>query len=310
MNVLAADVSKDQLCGFDGKKAFQIDNADKQIDELLKRYPKDWVVIMEPTSIYHMQLAERAHRAGHTVYLVNPRVMAKFREARSYRAKTDPIDAECLYEFGLHYSYKLRPWSPLPAELERLRQALKRYHKVTQARVKIAQTMQGYSCSELDKVFLELGVLLDKLMQDAIRAAKEVNEGFYTRLLQCTGFGPYSTCAFAFLLQSREFETTDAVRAFIGMDLRVRDSGKKKGKRCLTKCGDSMLRHAATCAGRGLLNSKLGRDVNLELKARNREHPERMIIAARKQIRTAWWILKSGGSFDPRKFTWKLDTKT
>jgi len=293
-----------------GTKAFDILNNGKQIDELLERYPKDWAVIMEPTSIYHMELAERAHRAGHTVYLVNPRVMSKFREARSFRAKTDPIDAECLHEFGVNFHAKLRPWSPLPVELERLCRALKRYHKVTQARVKIAQTMQGYDCAELEKVFTEMSALLDKLMQDAIRAAKNANEDFYNRLLECTGFGPYSACAFAFMLLSREFETTDAVRAFIGMDLRVRDSGKKRGTRCLTKCGDSMLRHAATCAGRGLLNSKLGRDVNLELKARNRKHPERMIIAARKQIRTAWWILKSGGRFQADKFTWRLDTKT
>jgi transposase len=310
MNVLAVDVSMAQLRVFNGKKGFDIANIDFEIDELLKRYPKDWAVILEPTSIYHMELAKRAYNAGHTVYLVNPRVMSKFREARSFRAKTDPIDAECLHEFGVNYGAKLRPWSPLPADLERLCRALKRYHKVTQARVKIAQTMQGYHCPELDKVLTTMSALLDKLMQNAIRAAKDANEHFYSRLLECTGFGPYSACAFTFLLQSREFETTDAVRAFIGLDLRVRDSGKKRGKRCLTKCGDSMLRHAATCAGRGLLNSKLGRDINLELKARKREHPERMIIAARKQIRTAWWILKSGGRFDVTKFRWALDTKT
>jgi transposase len=310
MSVLAADISKDRLCAFDGKQAHDILNQGEQIDELLRRYPKDWAVILEPTSIYHMELAERAYRAGHTVYLVNPRVMAKFRQARSFRAKTDPKDAECLHEFGLSFASRLRPWSPLPKELERLRRALKRYHKLTQARVKIVQTMRGYDCPELDRALLELGALADKLQLDAVQAARSVDEDFFERLMECAGFGAYSACALTLCLKSRPFESPDAVRAFIGMDLLVRDSGKKKGRRCLSKCGDSMLRHAATCAGRGLLNSRLGRNVNLELKARNREHPERMVIAARKQIRTAWWILKSGGRFDPEKFTWRVDKKT
>src|SRR2546423_10796467 len=88
MKVLASDVSKDNLVTFDGHKRAVHLNCPSEINTLLKGYDKDWAVVMEPTSTYHMELAERAHRAGHTVYLVNPRVMSKFREARSYRNKS------------------------------------------------------------------------------------------------------------------------------------------------------------------------------------------------------------------------------
>ena len=310
MKVLAADVSKHELVVFDGQKRATYLNSSAEVKDLLKRYDADWAVVMEPTSTYHMELAERAHHAGHKVHLVNPRVMAKFREARSYRAKTDEKDAECLHEFAVHFGKKLRVWMPLPEDLERLRRALKRHHKLTQARVKIAQTMEGYRCPELEKVMEGMSILVEKLQEDAICAAKAVDEDYYLRLLDAPGFGTYSACTFTFLLRSREFESPDAVRAFIGMDLRVRDSGKKRGKRCITKCGDGMLRHASTCAGRGLLNSHYGRHINAELKARGREHPERLIIAARKQIRTAFALSNTKERFDKDKFTWTLDKKT
>lgn len=310
MKVLAVDVSKDELVRFDGRKRPAVLNAPKSIAEMLKQYPKDWMVVMEPTSTYHLELACRAHKAGHTVYLVNPRAMSKFRESRSFRAKTDEIDAECLHEYCLKHSDRLRPWSPLPAELERLRSLLKRYHKVVQARVKLTQTLEGYKSPEVRRALEELGALAEKLFDDAKQAAMAVDKDYFERLLKTPGFGPYSACGFVFLMGSREFESPDAVRAFMGLDLKVRDSGKKKGKRCITKFGDSMLRHAGTCAGRGLLNSKFGRDVNLNLKALGREHPERMVIATRKQIRTAYALHKSGEPFDPDKFTWRVDKKT
>lgn len=310
MKVLAADVSKNELVVFDGEQIAAYLNSPVEINDLLKRYGKHWAVVMEPTSTYHMELAERAHRAGKTVYLVNPRVMSKFREARSYRAKTDKKDAECLHEFAVHFCHQLRVWEPLPKDVERLRRALKRHHKVTQARVKIAQTMEGYKCPELERVLDELGKLAEKLQEDAISAVKAVDEDYYLRLLEAPGFGTYTACAFTFIHKSRDFESPDAVRAFIGMDLHVRDSGKKRGMRCITKCGDGMLRHASTCAGRGLLNSKYGRDINIELKARGRENPERLVIAARKQIRVAFHMYKTKQRFDGEKFTWTLDNKT
>jgi transposase len=310
MKVLASDVSKDNLVIFDGNKRAAVLNSPSEINALLKGYDKDWAVVMEPTSTYHMELAERAHRAGHIVYLVNPRVMSKFREARSYRNKSDEKDAECLHEFGVHYGETLRPWEPLPEDLERLRKALKRHRKITQARVRIAQTMEGHTSKQLTKTMAELVKLADKLEEDAISAARAVDEDYYNRLLEAPGFGNYSACAFTFIMRSRDFESADSVRAFIGMDLCIRDSGKKRGKRSLTKCGDGTLRHAATCAGRGILNSKYGRAMNLALKAKGRQHPERLIIAARKQIRIAFALSKTTERFNPQKFTWTLDKQT
>jgi len=310
MSLVAFDVSKDILEGFDGSSKLKIANTPTEIGRMLKRYPSDWSFILEPTSIYHLELAERAYKAGHTVYLVNPRAMSKFRESRSFRAKTDEIDAECLHVFGTKHVDDLRAWSPLAADVEALRRALKQYHKLTQQRVRLVQIMGKSILQEFGAALDALTALVDKIEDEAIAAAKRVDEDYFKRLLAAPGFGNYSACAFTYLFKSRNFETPDAARAFIGMDLKVKDSGKKMGKRCLTKCGDSMLRHAAGCAGRGLLNSKYGREKNLELKAQKREGPARMMIAGAKLVRIAFALHSSGQPFDPTKFKWRLDAKT
>jgi len=303
MNVLAFDVSKDTLDGFDGSSMLSISNEPKAIGKLLKRYSTDWVLILEPTSIYHMELAEKAHKKGMTVYLVNPRVIGHFRETRS-RIKSDEVDAECLHAFCMRNWEDLRPWSPLAPAAETLRKAIKRYHHVTKLKVALAQSMAGCKLAECEACLASFRVLQDELERQAIEAAEQLDADLYKRLKGITGFGPYSACAFTYMLRSRKFESADAVRAFIGLDLVFRDSGKKKGTRAISKCGDSTLRHAACCAGRGLLNSNLGRAVNQSLKAKGRKPTECLVIAAKKLTRIAFGISQNGQTFNPENFCW------
>jgi transposase len=309
MKILAFDVSKDFLDLYNGTSYEKIVNGPKSIDAVLKQYSPKWVVVMEPTSVYHLELAERAFRKGFTVYLVNPRSLSKFREGRK-RCKTDKIDSECLHTFCERNHQDLRAWAPLAPDLEKLRKAIKRYHKATQLRTTVVQSFGTYPCVEKEEVVKTLIALQEKLEKEVIEAAKKVDEDYYNRLQSAPGFGPYSACAFTFLMRSRSFEDPDAVRAFVGLDLQFKDSGKKKGKRTVTHCGDSSLRHAACCAGRGLLNSRYGKSMNQDLKAKGRESIERVVMASRKQIRVAYALAHCQESFNPEKFTWKLDTKT
>lgn len=309
MKVLSVDVSSERLNGFDGAKKLVITNERRPIARMLKGYSSEWVLVLEPTSIYHLEIAEQAYALGMTVYLVNPRVISKFREMRS-RAKTDEIDAECLHAFCMRNHEDLRPWSPLPPALEKLRSAIKRHHKTVQIRGSLAQSLAAYPCPELEASLKELTALVERLQADAVQAAKDVDEDYYERVLEMPGVGPCCACAYTFVLRSRNFEDADAVRAFLGLELRVADSGKKKGRRCVSHLGDSTLRYIACISGRSLLNSKFGRQMNNDLKARGRHGPERAVIATRKQIRTAFALSKTSERFDPNKFTWRLDTKT
>jgi transposase len=56
------------------------------------------------------------------------------------------------------------------------------------------------------------------------------------------GAGPLTAVSMMACFHSREFRHADAFIAFLGMDVRVRESGQFRGRRTLTKRGDPKLR--------------------------------------------------------------------
>ena len=177
-------------------------------------------------------------------------------------------------------------------------------------RSRLAQIWEGDSAPQAANAIREMEELAITWQKEAIALAQLVDAEGYKRNLGSAGVGPLSACCFTFLFNSKEFESPDAIRAFVGLDLKVADSRTKRGKRILTKRGDRILRYAITCAGRGLLNSRLGKEVNEQLIQQGRKMPERLVIAARKVIRTVYQLNKLQKPFDPNKFSWRLDTKT
>lgn len=309
MKLLAIDVAKAELVNFDGVQVTDAVNRLKEIRALLQKHPGACIAL-EPTSTYHMQVADLAYEQGRTVYLVNPRDLKHYRESRSFRAKNDRIDAEVLYSYVTKHSEELRPWKPLSQDLRKLKEAITHWFHAVQMRSRLAQIWEGHSPPQAANAIRELEELARVCQEEAIALAQLVDAEGYKRNLSAAGVGPLCACCFTFLFNSKEFESPDAVRAFVGLDLKVADSGNKRGKRILTKRGDRILRYAITCAGRGLLNSRLGKKVNEQLKQQGRKMPERLVIAARKVIRTVYQLNKLQTQFDPNKFSWRLDTKT
>ena len=66
----------------------------------LARLPQGAHLVCESTGACHRALVAAAHAAGAAVTVANPRQVRAFAEGLGRRAKTDPIDAQSLYDFG------------------------------------------------------------------------------------------------------------------------------------------------------------------------------------------------------------------
>ena len=62
------------------------------------------------------------------------------------------------------------------------------------------------------------------------------------------GIGPLNAAALVATYHRGAFANSDAFIAFIGMDVRLRESGHYRGKRKLTKRGEAELRRLLYCA--------------------------------------------------------------
>lgn len=304
MKRFGVDVSQMGLEIWDGERVFRLANDLPKIRAWLRRQGPG-ALICEPTSSYHLALASAARMAGWRVYLVNPKQARNYKNSRSFRAKTDRLDAEFLYEFLLRHEDDLRPWQPVPAQAQALRAKLRAYRSLEQAHTSLRQSLGALQDlpPSAAQVLEQLQKAKDEMLQQmtALASACEC----YPRVRSLPGVGPVSGVALTYLLEGFDFASPEALTAFVGLDLRVSDSGRSRGRRRLTKRGDPLLRHALGMAGWALLLSKAGRNKKLQLKARGHSTGAQMAIAARKLLKVAWHLHQSKTTFDASKWAWK-----
>lgn len=104
------------------------------------------------------------------------------------------------------------------------------------------------------------------------------------------------------MLGSGEFTSSDAFLAFVGLDLRVRDSGKHKGERKLSKRGDPEARKLLYMAA---LTACQQPGPFSEFRARyleaGRSKTEAAVIVARKLARVAWAVYTKQQPYDEQR---------
>ena len=80
-----------------------------------------------------------------------------------------------------------------------------------------------------------------RLIQQTLQQAQW--EADWQRCQQVEGIGPVTAAALTMAYKRGPFKDSDAFVAFIGMDVRVRDSGLKQGKRKLARVVFALLRN-------------------------------------------------------------------
>ena len=250
---LGIDVAKDAHVIYDWSTAqiLTLPNQRKDIKDWLKSLHGPVQIALEPTSHYHLVMVEEALALGHEVYLINPRQLAHYREAVNVRNKTDPQDAWLLARYLVHEVDELRPYRPQCRQAQQLWTLLKRRAVVVAARQKLQQSFAEVQLSirALQTQIQRLLVRIDLQIRTLIQA---LGWSRYYQLCQSIpGIGPLNAAALVAAYHRGAFANSDTFVAFMGLDVRVRESGKYRGKRKLTKRGEAELRRLLYCAAQG-----------------------------------------------------------
>lgn len=280
----------------------QVPNTPAGIASLLQRIPAEHPWVLEPTGIYSQAAVMLAQQAGRTVLQAEPRQAQAFLRAINPRAKTDRLDSLGLAHYAL--AITIRPFPVKSEGVVQLEQHLTARKSLSASRATLEQQRRALpaAAASLAAVIATLDeqlAVLDRQIADDLRRP----EFALAKALQTVpGIGAVTAAAATACLTTRPFADPDAFVAYIGLDIRVRESGQRRGVGALSKRGNPELRRLFyLCA----LTNLRSRDPQNPFKqqyarelAKGLSTTGALNAVARKLARTCWSLAKYGTTYD------------
>ena len=312
------------------------------IRHLLQRAPASPVVV-EPTGRYGETLIRTAQAEGRTVLQAPTRKARAFLSAVQSRAKTDRVDSAGLALYGLRGRLRpyilpsdevdeLKQLLAARRGLSQSRTALKQQLDAlprAAATLEPAVTALAQQLEELDRQLAKLSTppkpptaskttaaspsaAVAAAPASTVAAAEPVVPAApppspvlaAARTLRAVpGFGPVTAAALAACLVEQQFTHPDQFVAYLGLDIRVHQSGKRKGQVGLSKHGDAELRRLLYIAA---VSAAQSRDTTVATRyAREQAKGLAKIAAlnavARKLAKVAWSLIAHHSTYDPQR---------
>ncbi len=297
---LGFDVAKDEcvVCNWSTGEILTLTNERSTIRRWLQSLHGCLQIAIEPTSHYHMLAVEEALALGFEVYLINPRQLAHYREAVNVRNKTDPLDAWLLARYLVHEGSLLRPYQPQSPQAQQIWALLKRRAVVVSARKQLQQSFSEIKLSA-QAMFTEFKHLLARIDCRINQLIKKLGwSAHYQYCLSIPGIGPLNAAALVAAFHRGAFANSDHFIAFIGMDVRLRESGRFKGKRKLTKRGEAEVRRLLYCAAQPARCCQRFEDYYQKQLEKGLPKIAAKVILARKLARIAFTLMSKQEMFD------------
>lgn len=306
--IYGVDVSQEWLdyCPYGHSETTRLGNERAAIDRWLKTLePSVTALAVEATNTYHELLVERAWQLGIEVYLISGYQLKCYANSLNVRMRTDEVDARLLARFLDREIKDLRPYEPRPPEHRHLMRLLKRRALLVK---QIQQLRQSFA--ELPELRSQLRSLLSQLNRTIALIDKRTRvlarelgwNADLGRLRTIPGVGPQNALALCAAFHAGEFIHRDPFIAYLGLDVRTKDSGKHKGRRKLTKKGNPECRRLLHNAAMATIRQRgYFRRYYQTLAQRGLSKTAALVVIARKIARLAYGVLRSQSAFSAQR---------
>jgi transposase len=302
--VVGVDVAKDEIVVYrsDLEQVLIVSNERSTLKKWLKALPANSAIAIEATNTYHLDTTEMAHEMGHDVYVIDGSRLNRYREGIGIRAKTDALDAALLARYLSKESDKLRIWSPPPKAYTQLKSLLRRRAELVRHRVAIKQSWKDEPL--LEEALADYLACLEQIEKNIQKVLKSIvseadMDAQVKRCQAVEGVGVLTATAAVTAFMRGDFSDSDGYIAFLGMDLRVRQSGKKDQKRYLSKRGDSEFRRLFHNSAMAASRSPAWKPYYQSYLARGMKGTQALVILARKLARVLFALMKNQSEYKP-----------
>lgn len=296
---LGIDVAKDQHVTYNWQtgETIRLSNQCDDIKTFLKSLHGPLRIAIEPTSHYHVTMVDEALALGFEVYLINPRQLAHYRKAVNQRNKTDPIDAWLLARYLEHEADQLRPFEPRDPRAQRLWKLILRRATVVKSRQQLQQSFAELKMS-IHGLLAEYRNLLARIERQILTLIREIGWwSDYQHCLSIPGIGSSNASALVAAYHRGSFAGSDAFVSYLGLDVRISESGYYKGKRKLTKLGEPELRRLLFCASHAARQYHRFAEYYQKQLDKGLSKIAARVILARKLVRIAFALMSKEQTF-------------
>jgi len=296
---LGIDVAKDQhlIFNWQTQQTIRLPNQADEIKAWLKTLHGPVRMAIEPTSHYHLVMVDEALTLGYEVYLVNPRQLVHYREAVNERNKTDPLDAWLLARYLEHEVDQLRPFQPRDPRAQRLWRLILHRATVVKSGQQLQQSFADVRIS-IRGVLSQFKNLLVRIDRQILTLIREL--GWwpdYQHCLSIPGIGSTNASALVAAYHRGGFAGSDAFVSYLGLDVRIRESGYFKGRRKLTKRGEPEVRRLLFCAAHPARHCPRFAEYYQRQLNKGLSKIAARVILARKLARIAFTLIRNGETF-------------
>jgi len=212
----------------------------------------DVALVMEATGVYYESLAYFLHERNLHVHVVLPNQAKKYGGSLGVKSKTDQIDAGILARLGLERNLSL--WSPLSPHFRSLRQLCRERDAYIHTRTVLKNQLHAYTHqgvppeSSIDRCKGTIHFVNEQIFQIG-KEIKQIVQGdvaLKERLayvLSIKGVGFWT--AVTVVAETNGFAIIHNIKqlvSYAGLDIKLAESGKWKGKSRISKQGNKYIR--------------------------------------------------------------------
>ncbi len=302
MGSVGIEIAKEFVEIATASESFKAKRTREELRSCLSRLPKGSRLVMEATGRYHRLVAEVARELGLEFRCVNPFMFSLYRRSVNPRAKTDRIDARILQRFGEREWDRLREAQTPDVRLQRIKDLLEL--RETQVKLRTSWRMSMGEIQRLPKESLRAADSMDRSIArlDAEIQQLAGEDPLYSVFKEMDGVGEVLAPALVWLFRAHRFQTVDELVAFVGLDVRVRESGRYIGQRKLTKKGPAFLRRLLHCAANSQRRIAEFKPFFARYHQRGLRTNAVNVIAGRKLLRAALSLTTGDVRYDRKKY--------
>jgi transposase len=164
---------------------------------------------------------------------------------------------------------------------------------------RVINTPQTYGGEVQDNLLRHCVRMIAKVDRALLAQAEELDwSESIARCRAIPGVGPLTAMALVATWHRGAFSNVDAFVAFLGLDVRVRQSGRWQGRRKLTKKGDREIRRLLFNAAMQARRNALWEPYYLRLRDRGLSSTAAFVALSRKLAKVCFALLQNRSEFD------------